>query len=161
MAVGDAYVFPGFLKPVLTQLFFPKPPTTFSHMLLQRWKAKIRWKESHLNLESNSQPPSLTRSTLSHTGGVLNMYEGTPHSVIFFLHEDALNAVLFLGMKYCWKFHKSLSKQTNMYVYFRLLIISDSGWVEIGNKEILAISLTVFSHCKYLFLTNFRFLFYT
>ena len=29
MAVGDACVFPGFLTPVLTQLFFPKPPTTF------------------------------------------------------------------------------------------------------------------------------------
>ena len=31
MAVGDAHVFPGFLTPVLTQLFFPKPLTTFSH----------------------------------------------------------------------------------------------------------------------------------
>ena len=29
MAVGDAHVFPGFLTPVLTQLFFPNPPTTF------------------------------------------------------------------------------------------------------------------------------------
>ena len=29
MAVGDAYVFPGFLTPVLTKLFFPKLPTTF------------------------------------------------------------------------------------------------------------------------------------
>ena len=29
MAVSDAYVFPGFLTPVLTQLFFPKSPTTF------------------------------------------------------------------------------------------------------------------------------------
>ena len=29
MAVCDAYVFPGFLTPVLTQLFLPKPPTTF------------------------------------------------------------------------------------------------------------------------------------
>ena len=29
MAVSDAYVFPGFLTPVLTQLFFSKPPTTF------------------------------------------------------------------------------------------------------------------------------------
>ena len=29
MVVGDAHVFPGFLTPVLTQLFFPKPPTTF------------------------------------------------------------------------------------------------------------------------------------
>ena len=29
MVVCDAYVFPGFLTPVLTQLFFPKPLTTF------------------------------------------------------------------------------------------------------------------------------------
>ena len=29
MAVGDAHVFPGFLTPLLTQLFFPKSPTTF------------------------------------------------------------------------------------------------------------------------------------
>ena len=29
MAVSDAYVFPGCLTPVPTQLFFPKPPTTF------------------------------------------------------------------------------------------------------------------------------------
>ena len=28
-AVGAAYVVPGFLTPVLTQLFFPKPSTTF------------------------------------------------------------------------------------------------------------------------------------
>ena len=31
MAVGDAHVFPDFLTPVLTQLFFPNPWTTFSH----------------------------------------------------------------------------------------------------------------------------------
>ena len=29
MAVSDPQVFPCFLTPVLTQLFFPKPPTTF------------------------------------------------------------------------------------------------------------------------------------
>ena len=29
MAVDDAHVFPSSLIPVLTQLFFPKPPTTF------------------------------------------------------------------------------------------------------------------------------------
>ena len=28
MAVDDAHVFPGFLTPVLTQLFFPKTPNT-------------------------------------------------------------------------------------------------------------------------------------
>ena len=57
MAVGDAYVFPGFLTPVLTQLFFPKPTTTFFHMLLQRWEAKYAGKKSLLNRGSNSQPP--------------------------------------------------------------------------------------------------------
>ena len=31
MAVGDAHVFPGFLTLALTQFFFPKPPTVFSH----------------------------------------------------------------------------------------------------------------------------------
>ena len=31
MAVGDAYVFPGFLTPLLTQLFYPKSPTTYPH----------------------------------------------------------------------------------------------------------------------------------
>ena len=29
MAVGDVHVFPDFLTPVLTRLFFPKPPTAF------------------------------------------------------------------------------------------------------------------------------------
>ena len=29
MVVGDTYVFPGFLTPVLTQLFLPRPLTTF------------------------------------------------------------------------------------------------------------------------------------
>ena len=29
MAVGDADLFPGFLTPVLRQLFFPKSPTNF------------------------------------------------------------------------------------------------------------------------------------
>ena len=46
MAVGDAYVFPGFLTPVLLNLtFLPKATDYFSHMLLQRWEAKIRRKE--------------------------------------------------------------------------------------------------------------------
>ena len=31
MAVGDSHVFPGFLTPVLTQLFFPEQRLLFSH----------------------------------------------------------------------------------------------------------------------------------
>ena len=53
MAVGDTYVFPGFLTPVLTQLFFPKPPTTF----LTGERQKYAGKKSRLNWGSNSQPP--------------------------------------------------------------------------------------------------------
>ena len=45
MAVSDAYVFPGFLTPVLTQLFLSKATEYFSRMLQQRWEAKIRRKE--------------------------------------------------------------------------------------------------------------------
>ena len=39
MAVDDAHVFPGFLTPVLTQLFFPKQLITlvlFSHVSAER-----------------------------------------------------------------------------------------------------------------------------
>ena len=45
MAVDDAHVFPGFLTPVLTRLFYPKLPTTFSLSASAEVKAKIRQKE--------------------------------------------------------------------------------------------------------------------
>ena len=68
MAVGDAYVFPGFLTPVLTQLFFPKPPTTFSHA-----SAEVRGENmperkvaSTGDRTHNHQVMSPTRSPLSH-----------------------------------------------------------------------------------------------
>ena len=62
MAVGDAYVFPGFLTPVLTQLFFPNPPTTFfSHA-----SAEVRGeKKSRLNRASKSQPQGHESDTLT------------------------------------------------------------------------------------------------
>ena len=65
MSVGDAYVFPGFLTPVLTQLFFPKPPTTFlrGENTLER-KVASTGDRTH-----NHQVMSLTRSPLSHPGG--------------------------------------------------------------------------------------------
>ena len=57
MAVGDAYVFPGFLTPVLTQLFFPKPPNTFPTCFCRGERQKYAGKKSQLNWGSNSQPP--------------------------------------------------------------------------------------------------------
>ena len=57
MAVGDAHVFPGFLTPVLTQLFFPKPPTTFLTCFCRGERQKYVKKKVRLNRGSNSQPP--------------------------------------------------------------------------------------------------------
>ena len=56
MAVDDAYVFPGFLTPVLTQPFFPKPLTTFLTCFCRGERRKYAGKKSHLNQGSNSQP---------------------------------------------------------------------------------------------------------
>ena len=65
MAVGDAHVFPGFLTPVLTQLFFPKPPTTFLTCFCRGERRKYVGKKSHLNRGSNSQPPGHESDTLT------------------------------------------------------------------------------------------------
>ena len=65
MAVGDAYVFPGFLTPVLTQLFFPKPPTTFLTCFCRGDRQKFAGKKSPLDRGSNSQPPGHESDTLT------------------------------------------------------------------------------------------------
>ena len=64
MAVDDAYLFPGFLTPVLT-LFFPKPPTTFLTYFCRGERRKYAGKKSRLNLGSNSQPPGHESNTLA------------------------------------------------------------------------------------------------
>ena len=65
MAVGDAYVFPGFLTPVLTLLFFPKPPTTFLTCFCRGERRTYAGKKSRLNPGSNSQPPGYESDTLT------------------------------------------------------------------------------------------------
>ena len=65
MAVGDAHVFPGFLTPVLTQLLFPKPPTTFLTCFCRGERRKYAGEKSRLNQGSNSQPPRHESDTLT------------------------------------------------------------------------------------------------
>ena len=65
MAVGDAYVLPGFLTPVLTQLFYPKPVTTFLTCFCKGERHKYAGKKSCLNWGSNSQPPGHESDTLT------------------------------------------------------------------------------------------------
>ena len=61
MAGGDTYVFPGFPTPVPSQLFFPKPPTTFLKFFCRGESQKYARDQTH-----NHQATSLTRSPLSH-----------------------------------------------------------------------------------------------
>ena len=72
MAVGDAHVFPGFLTPVLTQLYFQSHQLRFSHA-----SAEVRDEntpeEKFASTEyrtHNHQVMSQTRSPLSHPGGI-------------------------------------------------------------------------------------------
>ena len=65
MAVDDACVFPGFLTPVLTQLFLQKPPTTFLTCFCRGERRKYAGKKSRLNRGSNSQPPGHESDTLT------------------------------------------------------------------------------------------------
>ena len=46
-------MFPGFLTPVLTQLFFPEPPTTFPTCFCRGERRKYAGKKSCLNRGSN------------------------------------------------------------------------------------------------------------
>ena len=73
MAVGDAYVFPGFLTPVLILLFFQSHRLLFSHASAEvrgentpERKVASTWDRTH-----NHQVMSPTRSPLSHPGGSL------------------------------------------------------------------------------------------
>ena len=60
MAVGDEYVFPGFLTPVPTQVFFPKPPC-----FCRGERQNFTGKKSRLYRGSNSQPPGHESDTLT------------------------------------------------------------------------------------------------
>ena len=59
------YVFPGFLTPVLTQLFFPKPLTTFLTCCCRGERRKYAGKKSRFNQGSSSQPPDHESDTFT------------------------------------------------------------------------------------------------
>ena len=59
------HMFPGFLTPVLTLLFLPKPPTTFLTCFCRGERRKYAGKKSPLNRKSNSEPPCHESDTLT------------------------------------------------------------------------------------------------
>ena len=65
MAVGDTGVFPGFLTPVLTQLFFPKPQTTFLTCFCRDERQKYARKNVCPNQGLNSLPSGYKSETLT------------------------------------------------------------------------------------------------
>ena len=65
MAVGDTYVFPGFLTPVLTQLFFPKPQTTFLTCFCRGERRKYAGKKKLPQPGIKLQPPGYESDTLT------------------------------------------------------------------------------------------------
>ena len=74
MAVGDAHVFPGFLTPVLTRLFFPKPPTTFLKCFCTGERRKYAGKKVRLTRGSDSQLPGHEPDTLTTKPPVQGLY---------------------------------------------------------------------------------------
>ena len=82
MAAGDTYVFPGSLTPVLTQLFFPKLPTTFSTCFCRGERCKYAGKQSRLNRGSNSQPPGHESDTLTTEPPGQGMFACTPKVIV-------------------------------------------------------------------------------
>ena len=71
MAIGEAYVFPGFLTPALTQLSFQSHLLLFSHALaeVRGENTPERKSASTGSRTRNHQVMSPTRSPLSHPGG--------------------------------------------------------------------------------------------
>ena len=55
IAVGDAYAFPGFLTPVLTQLFHPNPPTTFLTCFCRGDRQKYEFDENDKVLQTDKK----------------------------------------------------------------------------------------------------------
>ena len=56
MAVDDAYVFPGFLTPVLSQIFFQSHPLLFSHASVEVRCANMP-ERNFASAGSRAQPP--------------------------------------------------------------------------------------------------------
>ena len=83
MSVGDVYVFPGFLTPVLTQLFFPKPPTTFLTCFCRGERRNNTGEKSRFNRGSKSQPPGNESDTLTTDPPGLGLFEKSTNPRFF------------------------------------------------------------------------------
>ena len=79
---GNGHVFPDFLTPVLTELFFPKPLTTFFTCFCRGEKTPERKFASTGYRTHNHQVMSPTRSPLSHPGQTMIAIGGVVERVL-------------------------------------------------------------------------------
>ena len=91
MAVSDTHVFPDFLTPALTELFFPKPTTTFVTCFCRVERQKYSGKKVHLNRGSNSQPPGYETDILTTEPPGRGHWKGISHArtkeALVYLHH--------------------------------------------------------------------------
>ena len=88
MAVGYAFVFPGFLTPVLTQFFFPKPLTTFLTCVCRGERRKYAGKEVHLDRRSNSGDRTEYLNTQSNIRLLVSKTDIQEGKFFFFLYNS-------------------------------------------------------------------------
>ena len=131
MAVGDAYVFPGFLTPVLTLLFFQSHRLLFSHASAEvrgentpERKVASTWDRTH-----NHQVMSPTRSPLSHPGGQILF--GLRSCLIQYLYPQISNKlkgsiiILVVGLAFqpFWSLEQHQTITTSKLTDFPLLLV--------------------------------------
>ena len=114
MAVDDAYVFPGFLTSVLTQLFFPKLPTTFLTCFCRSERRNYARKKSGLKRRLNSQPPGHEFDTLT------TEPPGQGNLLMFFqeLQPHSRSNWIFLGKEEIWSIFTDQQFSRTFIVFF-------------------------------------------
>ena len=78
------HMFPGILTPVVKQLFFPKPPTTFLTCFCRGERRKYSEKKVRLNRGSNSQPPGQESDKLTTEPPGLGRSKDRQHGPVWF-----------------------------------------------------------------------------
>ena len=119
MAVGDAHVFPGFLTPVLTQIFFPKPATTFLTCFCRSERRKYAGKKSCLNWGSNSQPPGHESDTLTTEPPGRGQCGETPN---FYLFGSEINEIDWIDWHTLHMLHANRDTETELHKIAHLLV---------------------------------------
>ena len=136
MAVGDAYVFPGFLTPVLTQLFFPQPQTTFLTCFSRDERRKYAGKKVRLNWVLNSQPPDhesdtlATRLGLFHFDTVQSLSSGNG-SVSVYIHSS-VGSVADLRTEGRW-----FDLRLGQYSFRGLTIVIATGFIPLSPLSVV------------------------